>query len=197
MQGNYVSRGGLKIDFASKTFKVNYLNKKVLDIGSSTGGFSDYALQHGAEKVIAIELGTKQMVEPLANDPRVELHEKTDILDVLPFNSNQDGLKLSFIPDIVAIDLSFVSLKKILPHVKSLINKNTRLIVLVKPQFEADSKDKVKGIVKNETIRRSIFKDFELWVRSYMVILDKVDSKVSGTYGNKERFYYLSRKINS
>ena len=75
-QNNYVSRGGLKIDFASKTFKVNYSHKKVLDIGSSTGGFTDYALQHGADKVIAVELGSKQMVDSLVRDERVELHEK-------------------------------------------------------------------------------------------------------------------------
>ena len=100
-------------------------------------------------------------------------------------------------PDIVVIDLSFVSLKKILPHVRGLVDKNSRLITLVKPQFEATNKDKVNGIIKNESIRRAIFKDFEVWVKNYFVILDKVDSKVIGTYGNKERFYYLSKKINS
>src|SRR5665213_1750570 len=189
-ENNYASRGGLKIDSAALAFKVDFRNKKVLDIGSSTGGFTDYALKHGAEKVIGIELGSKQMVPALAKNARVELHEKTDILDVLPSDAHADGLKLSFTPDIVVIDLSFISLRRILPHVRGLVNKNTRLVVLVKPQFEAKANDKVNGIIKNESIRRTILKDFEMWVKNYFVILDKVDSKVTGTYGNKERFYY-------
>lgn len=193
---NYASRGGLKIEFAANKFNINFTNKKVLDIGSSTGGFTDYVLKRGASKVIAIELGSKQMVDYLARDDRVELHEKTDILDVLPYNS-ASGLSLGFIPDIVVIDLSFVSLRKILPHVRGLINKNTKIIALIKPQFEAKSQDKLNGIIKNEALRRNIFKDFEIWAKNYYVILDKVDSSITGMHGNKERFYYLIKKVNS
>jgi 23S rRNA (cytidine1920-2'-O)/16S rRNA (cytidine1409-2'-O)-methyltransferase len=193
----YVSRAGLKMELANQKFRLSFKDKNVLDVGSSTGGFTDYALKKGARKIIAIELGTNQMDESIAKNPDVELHEKTNILDILPYQPVNNGSNLRFIPDITMIDLSFVSLKKILPHISKLINQKSLAIVLVKPQFEAKPVDKNKGIIKNEAIRRHILKDFEYWVKEYFIILDKVDSMITGTKGNKERFYLLSKKINS
>lgn len=193
----YVSRAGYKLEQANTKFKVDFKNQRVLDIGSSSGGFSDYALKHGAKAVFAVELGTRQMSELVYTDTRVELHEKTDILNVLPFKNQREGLKLTFIPDIVLIDISFTSLRDILPHVMTLIDRHTKLIVLLKPQFEARDKAKQAGLIKNNSIRRQIFQQFELWARQYFVILNKSDAIISGSKGNKERFYLLIKNISS
>src|SRR5690348_13488166 len=141
----YVSRAGLKLASVAEALSLNFAGKAVLDVGSSTGGFTDYALRHGAAKVIAVELGTNQMHASLRHDPRVELYEKTDIRDFRP--------RLPI--DLVVADLSFVSLRDILPTVARLSSPKTDIAVMVKPQFEAAvSKLKHKGVIKNDRIRR-------------------------------------------
>lgn len=181
----YVSRAGHKLESVASTFKLNFKDKVVLDVGSSTGGFTDYSLQHGAIKVIAVELGTNQMHPTISSSPKVELHEQTDIRSLK---------KLSSKPDIVVIDVSFISLREILPHVSKIVTKNTKIVAMVKPQFEAGiSSIKHKGVIKNENIRRKILKDFESWSLNYFVIYDKKDSDVLGEKGNKERFYLLGK----
>lgn len=178
----YVSRAGLKLASVAKTLNLNFKGKVVLDVGSSTGGFTDYALKHGAKKVIAVDVGTDQMHPSLRNDQRIELYEKTDIR-----NFSEKGF------DLVLIDVSFISLRDILPHISSLISQNSLVVAMVKPQFEAGKSDqKHKGIIKNERMRRDILKDFENWVQNKAVVLDKVDSSVSGAKGNTERFYVLA-----
>ncbi len=182
----YVSRAALKLDSVAQALKLDFKDKIVLDVGSSTGGFTDYALRHGATKVIAVEVGRGQLHPSLRGNPKIELHEQTDIREV-------DGL--SSWPDIVLADVSFISLRKILPHVAKLCAPETRLAIMVKPQFEArNSSYKHKGVVKNDAMRREILKDFERWATRHFVILDKADSAVSGARGNKERFYFM-RKI--
>jgi 23S rRNA (cytidine1920-2'-O)/16S rRNA (cytidine1409-2'-O)-methyltransferase len=100
--------------------------------------------------------------------------------------------ELSARPDIVVIDVSFISLRDILPHVAKLSSKQTQIIAMVKPQFEAASAGtKHKGVIKNDRMRRDILKDFEAWARQYFVILDKADSEIAGAKGNLERFYKL------
>jgi 23S rRNA (cytidine1920-2'-O)/16S rRNA (cytidine1409-2'-O)-methyltransferase len=181
----YVSRAGLKLASVSKTLGLTFTDKVVLDVGSSTGGFTDYALQHGAKKVIAIEVGTNQLHPSLHGHPRIELHEKTDIRDVR---------QLSDAPDIVVIDVSFISLRDILPAVAHLTGLQTVVAAMVKPQFEAaESSLKHKGVIKNDAMRRKILQDFEAWVKSLYVIADKADSEVAGEKGNKERFYKLTK----
>jgi len=97
-------------------------------------------------------------------------------------------------PDIIVIDVSFISLRQILPHIdKYIAGPKTQILAMVKPQFEAMSTDKNKGIIKNEAIRRSILKDFELWAKKYFVIINKADSQIFGTKGNQERFYLLKK----
>jgi 23S rRNA (cytidine1920-2'-O)/16S rRNA (cytidine1409-2'-O)-methyltransferase len=178
----YVSRAGLKLASVAETLKLDFEGKTVLDVGSSTGGFTDYALQHGAEKVIAVEVGTEQLHEKLRKNSRIELHEKTDIRDIK---------QLETTPDIVVADVSFISLREILPHVAKLSGPKTLLAVMVKPQFEAAGGQKHKGVIKNDAMRRDILKDFEAWARTRFVIKDKADSAVSGAKGNRERFYLL------
>lgn len=183
----YVSRAGLKLASVAGKFAVDFKDKIVLDVGSSTGGFTDYALQHGAERVIAVDVGTEQLHESLRSDNRIELHEKTDIRDV----SVTEGKVVVDRPDIVVIDVSFISLREILPHIASLCHKQTRVLAMLKPQFEAGRAQTNKGIIKNDAVRRRILKDFEAWVQKDYIILDKADSEVAGAKGNRERFYRL------
>ena len=161
-------------------FHFDFRGKTVLDIGSSTGGFTEYALDHGAKKVIAVEKGTNQMKAPLRFDPRIDLHEKTDIFD----------FKLGSEIDTVVADVSFVSLKPILKYLKKL--PTAEFLMMLKPQFEAEPSQLNKGIVKNERIRRDIIKDFEQWLRqNHYIIINKRDNELKGKTGNQERFYYL------
>lgn len=212
-------RGYIKLLDAARAFKYNFKGKVVLDIGSSTGGFTKYALEQGAAKVIAIEKGTNQMMAPLRFDPRIDLHEKTDILGVVkprnsskgtgpkssslpPKDSNRLGNKivLSFTPDVILADVSFESLTKILKYAKlNLSRSNTDFLVMLKPQFETkDPRDLKNGIVKNETIRRKIIKSFERWLKENgFIVIDKKDNILEGRHGNIERFYFLKREAHS
>lgn len=178
----YVSRAGLKLASVSESFKLDFTEKVVLDIGSSTGGFTDYALQHGAQKVYAVDVGTNQLHPSLRQNTKIELHEKTDIRN---FYTDQHI-------DLIVGDVSFISLREILPHVaKHLMNEQTILVAMVKPQFEAGKDQVNKGVIKNTKIRRQILNDFEIWAKQYFVILDKKDSEVAGAKGNVERFYKM------
>lgn len=178
----YVSRAGLKLASVAEYFHLNFQDKIVLDIGSSTGGFTDYSLRHGAKKVFAVDVGTDQLHPSLRSNPKIALYEKTDIRDFYADESI----------DIIVGDVSFISLREILPHVaENLMNTNTVLIAMVKPQFEAGRHQVNKGIIKNDKVRRQILSDFEDWAKKYFVILDKKDSEVAGSKGNLERFYKL------
>ena len=176
----YVSRAGLKLAGAAKAFNLDFHGKTVLDIGSSTGGFTDFALQHGAKKVYAVDVGTDQLHPNLRGNKRIELYEKTDIRDFMP---NQPV-------DVVVGDVSFISLREIFPHVaKNIMQPETILVAMVKPQFEAGKHQVNKGVIKNDKVRRQILADFENWAKQYFVVLDKKDSDVAGAKGNVERFY--------
>lgn len=178
----YVSRAGLKLASVAEYFHLNFQDKTILDIGSSTGGFTDYSLRHGAKKVFAVDVGTNQLHPSLRPNPKIALYEKTDIRDFYADESI----------DIIVGDVSFISLREILPHVaENLMNTNTVLIAMVKPQFEAGRHQVNKGIIKNDKVRRQILSDFEDWAKKYFVILDKKDSEVAGSKGNLERFYKL------
>lgn len=182
----YVSRAGLKLASVAQVLKIEFKNKVMLDVGSSTGGFTDYALKHGARKVIAVDVGTDQLHPSLHGDPRIELHEQTDIRDM--------RAPLSDTPDLVVIDVSFISLREVLPHIATLCSPQTRIIAMVKPQFEAIASNlKHKGVIKNDRMRRDILKDFENWARQYFAVEDKSDSDIAGSKGNVERFYSLRK----
>jgi 23S rRNA (cytidine1920-2'-O)/16S rRNA (cytidine1409-2'-O)-methyltransferase len=177
----YVSRAALKLASVAEKFKLDFKNKVVLDVGSSTGGFTDYALRHGAAKVVAVEVGTNQLHPSLQGSPKIELHEQTDIRNFKTKNSI----------DIVLADVSFISLREILPTIAALSNKNTEIAVMLKPQFEAGAKDINKGVIKNNSVRRKILKDFEDWTKKSFKIITKADSEIAGSKGNLERFYLL------
>lgn len=180
----YVSRAGLKLASVAKTLDVDFTGAVVLDVGSSTGGFTDYALQHGAKRVYAVDVGTDQLHQTLRSDKRIELHEKTDIRDFTPDQ----------MPDIVVMDVSFISLREILPHIANIVTPKTQVVAMVKPQFEAQrSQLGSSGVIKNDRVRRDILKNFEIWAKSLFIIIDKADSEVAGATGNRERFYLLAK----
>lgn len=177
----YVSRAGLKLASVAEALHLDFSDKTVLDVGSSTGGFTDYALQHGAEKVYAVDVGTEQLHPSLRGKKQIELHEKTDIRDFIPDQT----------PHIVVMDVSFISLREILPHIARISESHTQVVAMLKPQFEAGKHQVNKGVIKNDSVRRQILKDFETWVKQYFVMVDKSDSEVAGSKGNRERFYLL------
>ena len=182
---NVVGRAEYKLSDALRALKVDLRNKVVLDIGSSTGGFTECALRNGAAHVIAVEKGTNQMKAPLRFDERIELYEKMDIFDFhcMP-------------PDVILADVSFVSLRKVLSYAaEELADEHTEYLVMLKPQFEAHQGQLKDGIVKNNKIRRSIIVDFEYWLKeNRFIVIGKRDNELAGRFGNVERFYYLKRE---
>lgn len=180
----YVSRAGLKLESVAESLHLDFKDKTVLDVGSSTGGFTDFALRRGAHKVIAVELGSAQLHPSLHGNKQIELHEKTDIRT----------FETDSVIDIVVADVSFISLREILPQIAKLSTNHTQIVVMVKPQFEAiQSSMKHKGVIKNDKMRRDILKDFVTWAQGSFVILQKADSLISGKNGNQERFYLLQK----
>ena len=201
-----VSRAENKLAGAAQAFSYDFRGKTVLDIGSSTGGFTEYALLRGAKKVIAVEKGTRQMKAPLRFDPRIDLQEKTDIFSVTRSSlsrdqneSNENKSKIDIRIDTILADVSFISLKQVLLHAKKqLASPQTDFLVMLKPQFEARSFQLRNGIVKNETIRRDIIKDFEAWLKNNgFLIVNKRDNTLAGKNGNLERFYFLKLAVMS
>ena len=202
--GMPVSRAENKLAGAAQAFSYDFRGKTVLDIGSSTGGFTEYALLRGAKKVIAVEKGTKQMKAPLRFDPRIDLREKTDIFSVTRSslsrdqdesneNESKNESKTGSCIDTILADVSFISLKQVLLHAKKqLASPQTDFLVMLKPQFEAKPFQLKNGIVKNETIRRDIIKDFEAWLKNKgFLVINKRDNLLAGKNGNLERFYFL------
>lgn len=182
----YVSRAALKLASVAQTLGLRFRDTIMLDVGSSTGGFTEYALKQGAKKVIAVDVGTDQLHPSLRPDRRIELHEQTDIRDMKTLSES---------PDLVVIDVSFISLRDVLPHIASLCKGDTTIAAMVKPQFEAVASNvKHKGVIKNDRMRREILKSFEEWARQFFVIIDKADSDIAGSKGNVERFYLLRPK---
>ncbi len=184
-----VGRAELKLAEAVQAFGYDFRGKNVLDIGSSTGGFTELALRLGANKVYSVEKGTKQMKAPLRFDPRIVLMEKTDIFEV----GKDQLIQIPEEINTILADVSFVSLAKVLRHAKmALAGSNTDFLVMLKPQFEAYSGQLVNGVVKNERMRRDIIQNFERWLtKNGFLILKKRDNELTGKNGNRERFYFL------
>lgn len=182
VEQQYVSRAALKLASIASKLNLNFNDKTVLDVGSSTGGFTDYALRQGAKKVIAVDVGTNQLHPSLRTNARIELHEKTDIREINALSTR---------PDIVVIDVSFISLRDILPHIAKLVGGSSEIVAMLKPQFEAGAAVTNKGVIKNDTLRRKILSDFEAWTKKLFIVVGKADSEVAGAKGNRERFYLL------
>ena len=178
----YVSRGGLKLEKALKEFSLNIKDEIMVDIGSSTGGFTDCALQNGAKLVYAVDVGTNQLVWKLRNDPRVIVKEKTNFR-YATIDLFQEGL-----PTFASIDVSFISLKHIFNALKNILKTNNQVVALIKPQFEA-GKDDVgkKGIVKDKEIHCRVIKDVIKFAKEDGFTLTKLTySPITGGEGNIE-----------
>ena len=178
----YVSRGGLKLEKAIKVWELDFSGKTVLDIGASTGGFTDCALQNGAKKVYSVDVGTNQLDWKLRNDERVVSIENTHIKDLKPENLENEKA------DFTVIDVSFISLTKVIPYLRKFLNTEGKVIMLVKPQFEV-GKEKIgkNGIVTEEQYHDEAIKKIISFIKdnSYKLI-GVEESPIRGTKGNKE-----------
>jgi 23S rRNA (cytidine1920-2'-O)/16S rRNA (cytidine1409-2'-O)-methyltransferase len=187
-QNPYVSRGGLKLESVLKLFDIDFTDKVCIDIGASTGGFTDCMLQHGAKKVYAVDVGTAQLHYKLRNDKRVVNIENVNFRY---FDKNL----LKDIIDVITIDVSFISLDKILPLASEIISVTGIIIAMIKPQFELEPNEIKKGVVRNEELRQKAInkiKDFS--EKLNLEILKEQDSGVKGPKGNLEHFIMLRKK---
>jgi len=184
-----LSRGGLKLDAALREFGVDAAGKTALDVGSSTGGFTDCLLQRGAARVVAVDVGRGQLHERLRADPRVELHERTNARHLAP-----DFLKRP--ADLIVMDLSFISLGKVLGALRPLLAPEGCLIALIKPQFEAGPRDVPRGgVVRDPEVHRAVLekvaRDFEA---AGFRLERTMESPIHGADGNRE-FLGLARLL--
>lgn len=186
----YVSRGGLKLEKALKNFELNLEALTCFDIGASTGGFTDCMLQNGAHKVIAIDVGYGQFAWKLRTDPRVLCLERTNVRYVTYEQIGEYG-------DFASIDVSFISLKKVIPPVINLLKNEGKVVALIKPQFEA-GRDKVgkKGVVKDPlTHKEVIYGIVNFLIEQKLNILNLDFSPIRGPEGNIEYLVYFSKDM--
>ncbi|UCD83632.1 MAG: TlyA family RNA methyltransferase [Deltaproteobacteria bacterium] len=184
----YVSRGGIKLEKALREFRVEVGEKTVIDVGASTGGFTDCLLKQGAAKVYAVDVGYGQLAWKLREDPRVVCLDKTNIRYLSP-------RKIAGPVDLAVIDTSFISLEKVLPKVSELLRENGEIIALIKPQFEVG-----KGQVRKGGIVREAFKQQKV-IRQITGFAEKIgliaagviESPIMGQKGNREFFIYLKK----
>lgn len=185
----YVSRGGKKLEWAIKKFNINVEDKVAIDVGASTGGFTDCLLKFGARKVIAIDVGYGQLDYELRKDPRVEIHEKTNIRYFKKEDISEPG-------DIATIDVSFISLEKVLLPAVGLLKDCFNVIALVKPQFEASKKLVGKGgIIRDKELHKNILQSIAEKINTLKLnIADIAFSPIKGADGNIEFFYLINNK---
>ena len=178
----YVSRGGLKLEKAIKIWNLDFRNKIILDIGASTGGFTDCALQNEAVRVYSVDVGTNQLDWRLKNDERVVSIEKTHIKDLTTDDMENNRA------DFIVIDVSFISLTKVIPYLEKFLSENGQVVMLIKPQFEV-GKEKIgkNGIVIDEKYHdEAIKKIISFSGESGYELVGVEESPIKGTKGNKE-----------
>jgi len=190
----YVSRGGLKLEHALRCFQVDPRGLTAIDLGASTGGFTDCLLQHGAAKVYAVDVGKGQLSWKLRKDPRVLVMEKTNARELTPAR-----FSTPFAPvDLVVIDCSFISLQKILPAAVALLRNSGSILALIKPQFEAGKAeaDKGKGVITDPSIHERVIATLRRYVDEQPILRWRrlTESPLLGPAGNKE-FFVLIEKV--
>ncbi len=189
----FVSRGGLKLEHALDHFRLDVAGKTAVDIGASTGGFTDCLLQRGASKVYAVDVGQGQLSWKLRHDPRVVVMEKTNARELTPAKFPQP-----FVPaDLAVIDCSFISLRKILPPAIALLRPLANIVALIKPQFEAGKAeaDKGAGVIKDPVIHQRVLRELNDFVVSQPGLLWRgaTESPLLGPAGNKEFLVLLEK----
>lgn len=185
----YVSRGGLKLEKAMNRFGIVLRDKVCMDVGSSTGGFTDCMLQNGAVKVYSVDVGHGQLDWKLRNDERVICMEKTNIRYVTPGDIEEP-------PAFVSIDVSFISLTKVLGPVKELMTEDGEIVCLIKPQFEA-GREKVgkKGVVRDQKVHQEVIDMVMEYAKSIGFILLHLDfSPIKGPEGNIEYLLHMTKR---
>ena len=187
----YVSRGAIKLAEAVKDFNVNFHGKKGIDFGASTGGFTDFMIKNGAQKVIAVDVGYGQFAWELRNNKNIVLFERTNLRNLEPE-------MLPFIPDFAVADLSFISIRKIFYKFFQLTDLSAEFLLLIKPQFELEKKlVENKGVIKNINLHIKVLSDVINFFNEYKGInISGINfSKIKGIKGNIEYWIYL-KKIN-
>ncbi|GGL55559.1 TlyA family rRNA (cytidine-2'-O)-methyltransferase [Sporolactobacillus putidus] len=184
----YVGRGGFKLEKALKIFPITVSGKLMLDIGASTGGFTDCALQNGAAKVYALDVGYNQLAWKLRNDARVVVMEKTNFRYCTPADFSEGT------PDFATIDVSFISLKKILPPLKNIVLQGSDIIALIKPQFEAGRNEVgKKGVVHDPNVHERVLSDLlQFAAQTGFSVLGLDYSPITGGDGNIEFLAHLN-----
>lgn len=190
-QYSFASRAGLKLFHALNDFQIDLANKVVLDVGASSGGFSDVCLQQHALKVYAVDVGHDQLIPSLKNHPQLVNRENTNALDLRKEDFNE---KIQF----MCMDVSFVSIKSLLPHLLSITDEDCEYVVLIKPQFEAGKKDIGKnGIVKDEKVHVRVLNEIIAFLQSlHCGILHLKASEIAGRDGNQEYLIHFNKKEN-
>jgi len=178
----YVSRGGVKLEGALADLAVDVTGMRCIDIGASTGGFTDCLLRHGAVRVVAVDVGTNQLDWSLRNDPRIQVHEQTDIRSF-------DGTGAPF--DLAVIDVSFISLRLVLPPARSLVRPAGHILAMLKPQFEV-GRDQVGkgGVVRDDSVRAAAIASLRSFAATLgLTFVGSADSRIRGAKkGNLEHF---------
>jgi 23S rRNA (cytidine1920-2'-O)/16S rRNA (cytidine1409-2'-O)-methyltransferase len=181
----YVSRAGHKLANALDAFAIEVAGRDALDVGASTGGFTDVLLQRGAARVIALDVGYGQLHSKIRDDPRVTVLERVNARSLT---------ELPFAPDLVVCDVSFISLKLALPPALALAAPGWEALVLVKPQFEAGRADVPKGVVRDRAVRERVVRDVADAALSWGAsVLGVVDSGLPGPKGNRELLLHLQQ----
>ena len=184
----FVSRGGFKLEAAIVEFNLDFKDKRVLDVGASTGGFSDCALQHGAQQVVALDVGKNLLHEKVANDPRVVIVENTNAREISRLvKAGKPNFGKLF--DVVVVDLSFISVHEVLGQILSALKNEGIVIVLVKPQFEASKNeaDKASGVINDSAIHSRVCQEVAAMATGLgCVVQGIIDSPIRGHDGNHE-----------
>lgn len=180
-ESKYVGRGGLKLEAALTGFSIAPAGMACIDIGSSTGGFTDCLLKHGAASIVAIDVGTNQLVWSLRNDPRVDVRENTNAREMKPSDFDSPF-------DLAVMDVSFISVTKIIPAIISLLKPTGKLVVLIKPQFEVGRGEVGKGgiVRESEKHERVVAEINEFAAGLGLKLGGVIDSPILGAEGNKE-----------
>ena len=190
----FVSRGGLKLEHALNHFQLNVEGQIAIDLGASTGGFTDCLLQRGAARVYAVDVGQGQLAWKLRRDPRVVVMENINARTLTPAALPQPFTAA----DLVVIDCSFISLRKILPAAVALLQAFGRIVALIKPQFEAGKTeaDRGKGVIRDPAVHQRVLREITQFVaaRPGLKWCDVIESPVLGPAGNKE-FLVLIEKV--
>lgn len=187
----YVSRGGLKLEKAIKNYGLDLTDKICMDVGASTGGFTDCMLQNGATRVYSVDVGYGQLDYKLRNDERVVNMERTNVR-YLTEEDVKDKL------DFISIDVSFISLKKVIPALKQFMKPDTEMVILIKPQFEAGRANVGKnGVVRDKKVHKAVIQDILSYViiEEEMSLIDLTYSPIRGPKGNIEFLAYISKNI--